>query len=74
MQGPIGSVEDAMRLHWFPATCAVCGGDGVTTARDVGASWSERGVVHTDPGICRAILDRKRREIEALLEEAKAKL
>ncbi len=51
-----------MRIFTAACTCSVCGEEGM--ARPGEASWEEGAMAHNDPNVCRAVLDRRRREIE----------
>lgn len=58
-----------MKIHTFPLTCDVCGGDGHGTIQTAGAAWDRRStIVHTDPRVCRDYLDRERRRLEQVAE------
>lgn len=52
-----------MNPFLFPATCEVCGSDGVGTISTAAASW-ERGsfVSHRDPRVCADVLARQERQ------------
>lgn len=42
-----------MRIHQFPVSCTVCGGEGVGTIQTAGAAWDPRNEIrHQDPRVC----------------------
>lgn len=50
-----------MKVYTIACVCDVCGEEGV--ARPSEASWFG-GMVHRNPDVCRAVLERRRREVE----------
>jgi hypothetical protein len=63
-----------MKRYGFPATCDICGGEGVGDINVAVAAWTT-GVVHTNPDICRENLLLQRRKLDKMkkeLENAKA--
>lgn len=55
-----------MRVHIYPLTCDICGGGGMGTSSANAAAWNLHArVVHSNPDVCRAVLEQMRRELES---------
>lgn len=58
-----------MRIHTFPVTCDICGGDGMGTIQTAAAQWDTRCEVrHTDPAVCAVVLREECRKLDAIRE------
>ena len=50
--------------HTHPVTCAICGGGGLGTIDTAAAGWDSRSqIVHSDPTVCRQVLDERAMQI-----------
>lgn len=52
-----------MNPYQFEVCCSICGEPGMATYRTAGASWIQGNTIcHSDPGVCKDNLARKKRE------------
>ena len=62
-----------MKTHVIETTCSICGGEGMATPRTAASEWTAGNeIVHTDPNICRRILEQKRIQAEKESEDLAA--
>lgn len=55
-----------MKIFTMPATCDVCGGDGVATPKVAAEQWKVGSEIrHQDPSICAENLRKKKQELDA---------
>jgi hypothetical protein len=64
-----------MRVHVWPLNCDVCGGEGMGTADTNRAAWSAYGtVVHSNPEVCRVVIEDERRRTAARIAELESRM